>query len=230
MGCGRGSHWTPNIQAFPALGSHSTTDDGRRERLGPDDSGDVSESETTTLEMGGSPVVLQGHKMAKPARGMRPAGAGGSSPQKPIVDLSEMRGNATARPLSVEAAEISPALGAQTRETAGTVTLSSIAGTTAPVDFAGIYVPVVAEMKFSAVAEVHSSAVDVDDDTLVVRASKQRSDVSWDSRKSSGMVDRPMTEISVPEPLEHSVLDVDLDGRPMEGISVPEPSGCRPGQ
>ena len=27
----------------------------------------------------------------------------------------------------------------------------------------------------------------------------------------------------VPEPLEHSFLDVALDGRPMTGISVPEP-------
>ena len=34
---------------------------------------------------------------------------------------------------------------------------------------------------------------------------------------------RPMEGISVPEPLEHSVLDIDRDGRPMEGISVPEP-------
>ena len=112
----------------------------------------------------------------------------------------------------------SPALGPQTRETAGTVALSSVAGTIAPVDFAGISVPVVAGMKFSAVAEVHSSAVDVEDDTSVVRASEQWSDGRWDPRKSPGMVDIPMTEISVPEPLEHLVMDVDLDGRPMEGI------------
>ena len=72
----------------------------------------------------------------------------GPSPQKPIVDLSDVRGNAAARPLSVEAAEFSPALGPQTRETAGTVALSSEAGTIAPVDFAGISVPAVAGMKF----------------------------------------------------------------------------------
>ena len=78
-------------------------------------------------------------------------------------------------------------------------------------------------MKFSAVAEVHSSAVDVEDDTSIVRASEQRSDGSWDPRKSPGMVDRPMTGPSAPEPLEHSVLDEDLDGGPMEGLSVPEP-------
>ena len=212
MGCGHGSRWTPNVQAFPALGSHSTTDDGRRERPVPDDSRDVSESETmklpiSTLEMGGGPLVSHGHEMGEPTRGMRPAGAGGSLPQKPLVDLSEVRGNATARSLSVDAAEFSPALGARTQETAGSVTQSSVAGTTALVDFAEISVPVVAAMKFSAVAEVHSSAVDLDDDTSVVRASEQRSDVSC--------VDRPMTEISVPEPLEHSVLDVDLDGRPI---------------
>ena len=43
-----------------------------------------------------------------------------------------------------------------------------------------------------------------------------------------------MEGISVPEPLEHSVLDVDLDGRPMEGISGQRTarafgSGRRPG-
>ena len=101
--------------------------------------------------------------------------------------------------------------------------LSSVAGTIVPVDFAGISVPAVAGMKFSAIAEVHSSAVDDDDDTLVVRASEQRSDVSLDPRTAPGIVDRPMAGISVPEPFEHSVLDVDLDGRPMVGISVPEP-------
>ena len=43
-----------------------------------------------------------------------------------------------------------------------------------------------------------------------------------------------MEGLSVPEPLEHSVLDEDLDGRPMEGLSVPEPLehsvGRRPGR
>ena len=81
------------------------------------------------------------------------------------------------------------------------------AGTIAPVDLS---VPAVAGMKFSAVAEVHSSAVDVDDDTSVGRASEQRSDVSLDPRTAAVIVDRPMAGISVPEPLEHSVLDVDL--------------------
>ena len=66
------------------------------------------------------------------------------------------------------AVEFSPALGPWTRKTAGTVALSSGAGTIALVDFAGISVLAVAGMKFSAVVEVHSSAVDVDDDTSVV--------------------------------------------------------------
>ena len=106
---------------------------------------------------------------------------------------------------------------------AGTVALSSFAGAIPPVDFAGITVPAVAGMKFSAVAEVHSSAVDDDDDTSVVRASEQRSAVSLDPRTAPGIVNRPMKGISVLEPLEHSVLDAALDGRPMEGISVLKP-------
>ena len=93
--------------------------------------------------------------------GMRPAGAGRPAPQKPIVDLSEERGNAAARPLSVGAAEFSPALGPRTRETNGT--------------------------RFSAVAEVHYSTVDNDHDTSAVRASEQRSDVSLDPRSRPGI-------------------------------------------
>ena len=162
-------------------------------------------------------------EMGDPTRGMRPTGAGRSAPPKPVVDVSNMRKNAVGRPLSVEATEFSPTLGPRTRGTAGSVAPSTIAGSMALVDCAGLSIPVVAGMKFSAVAEVHSSAVDVEDDTLVVRASEQRSEGSFDPRKSPGMVDRPMMEPYAPEPLEHSVLDEDLDGRPMEGLSVPEP-------
>ena len=138
VGSVRGSHWTPNVQGFPALGSHANTDDGRCERPFPDDSGEVSENETakvpiSTLEMGGGPVVSQGREMGDPKWGMRPAGAGRSSPQKPVVDLSDVRGNAAVRPLSVEAAEFSPALGPWTRETTGTVALSSVAGAFGPI-------------------------------------------------------------------------------------------------
>ena len=71
------------------------------------------------------------------------------------------------RPLSVEAPEFSSTLGSRTRGTAGSVAPSSVAGSMAPVDFAGLSIPVVAGMKFSAVAEVHSSAVDVEDDASV---------------------------------------------------------------
>ena len=70
---------------------------------------------------------------------------------------------------------------------------------------------------------MHSSVVNDDDDTSVVHASEQRSDVSLDPRTAPGIVDSPMAGISVPEPLEHSVVDIALDGRPMAGISVPEP-------
>ena len=154
---------------------------------------------------------------------MRPAGAGRSSLPKPVVDLSEVRENAVGRHLSVEAPEFSPVLDPWTWGTTGSVALSNVAGTMAPVDFAGLSVPVVAGMKFSAVAEVHSLAVDVEDDTSVVQASEQRSDGSGDPRRSPGMVDKPMTNLSALEPLEHSVLDEDLDGRPMEGLSIPEP-------
>ena len=46
--------------------------------------------------------------------------------------------------------------------------LSDATGTMAPVDVARLSVPMVAGIQFSAVAEVHSSAVDLVDDTSVV--------------------------------------------------------------
>ena len=57
-------------------------------------------------------------------------------------------------------------------------------------------------MKFSAVAKVHSSAIDDEGDLSVVRTDRQRSAVIVDL----------MDEIPVLEPLEHSVLEVSLEG------------------
>ena len=110
-----GSHWTPNTQDFPPAGGYNTTDCKRRERPLPDDMGEVSGSETprvpiSTLGMGGGPMASQGRAVGEHRWGMRPAGAGRPSPQKPIVDLSEERGNAAARPLSVGAAKFFPLL------------------------------------------------------------------------------------------------------------------------
>ena len=132
-------------------------------------------------------------EMGDPTRGMRPAGAGSSSPLKPVVALN-MRENALARPLSVEVPEFSPALDPRMRETNASVARPNTAGTMAPVDFARLSVPAVPGMQFSAVAEVHSSAVDLVDDTLVVQANGQQSDGSGDHRRPPGMVDRPVTK------------------------------------
>ena len=119
-------------------------------------SGDVADGGTAKLPISTS-------EMGDPTQGMRSAGAGRSSPPKPVVDLSDVRGNSIGRPLSVEAPEFSPM------------------------------------MELSAPEPLEHSVMDEDLDG------------------------RPMEGLSVPEPLEHSVLDEDLDGRPMEGLSVPEP-------
>ena len=66
--------------------------------------------------------------MGDPTQGMRPAGAGGSSPLKPVVDLSDVRENALGRPLSVGALEFSPTLDPRTRGTIASVALSNAAG------------------------------------------------------------------------------------------------------
>ena len=111
----------------------------------------------------------------------------------------------------------------RTRKTSASVTRSIAAGTVAPVDFAGLPVPVVSGIQFSAVAEVHSSAMDLVDDTLAVRAYEQQSNGRGDPRRPPGIVDRPVTNLSALEPLEHSVLEEDLDSRLLVGLFVPEP-------
>ena len=89
--------------------------------------------------------------------------------------------------------------------------LADMAGAVASVDLAGTDVPAVAGMKFSAVAEVHSSAVDDEGDTSVVHTSRQWSAVILDPMAAPRMDGGPMDEISVLEPLEHSVLEVSLE-------------------
>ena len=143
-----GSPWI----SFPALGSHSSTNAGRRERPVSDNEGDVAGGGTARL-----PVSSPRWAIRRGVCGLQVPG--GSLPPKPVVDLSDVRENALGRPLSVGAPEFSPALDPRTRGTIASVALSNAAGTMAPVDFAGLSVPVVAGVQFSAVAEVHSSAV-----------------------------------------------------------------------
>ena len=94
---------------------------------------------------------------------------------------------------------------------AGAAALADIAGAVAPVDLAGTNAPAVAGMKFSAVAEVHS--VDINEgDPSVVRMSRQRSAVILDPMAAPRKDGGPIEEISVLEPLDHSVLEVSLEG------------------
>ena len=112
-----------------------------------------------------------------------------------------------------------------TTAVAGAVALADIAGAVAPVDLAGTYVPAVAGTKFSAVAEVHSSAVDDEGDPSVIRTCRQwRAVVFYPMaapRKDCG----PMDEMFVLEPLEHLVLEVSLEGgdRYIDELAMPYP-------
>ena len=117
---GGGRPWIsldPKCPGLSGPGSHSTTDAGRRERPVSDNGGDVADGGTARL-----PISTL--EMGDPMRGMRPAGAGRSSPPKPVVDLSDVGEKAVGWPLSVEAPEFSPTLGPWTRGTAGSVALS----------------------------------------------------------------------------------------------------------
>ena len=79
-------------------------------------------------------------------------------------------------------------------------------------------------MRFSAVAEVHASAVELDDDILVVQASEQRAVCSTDPGRTPRVGSVPTAGAFGSEPLEHLVQRVDLDGRPTEGVVVLEPT------
>ena len=99
-----------------------------------------------------------------------------------------------------------------TTAVAGAVALADIAGAVAPVDLAGTDVPAIAGMKLSAIAEVHSSAIDDEGDPSVIRTCRQRSAFVLDPMTAPRKDCGPMDEMSVLEPLEHSVLEVSLKG------------------
>ena len=100
--------------------------------------------------------------MGVPQRGMRPAGAVRPSLQKAPVGVLDVRENPAVRPLSTGAVEFSPTLGPWTRVTAGLVDISRRAGIVTPAVVAELPVPAVAGVRFSAMAEVHASADEVD--------------------------------------------------------------------
>ena len=131
---------------------------------------------TSPLEMGRGQTVPLGRSVGVPQRGMRPAGAVRPSLHKAPVGVLDVRENPAVRPLSAEAVEFSPTLGPRTRVMAGHVDMSSRTGIVTPEVVAEISVPAVAGVRFSAVAEVHASSDEVEEDTSVVQASEQRSE------------------------------------------------------
>ena len=92
----------------------------------------------------------------------------------------------------------------------GAAALVDIAGAVAPADVAGTDVPAIAGMTFSAVAAVHSSAVDIEGDPSIIHTSEQRSAVVLDPMVAPSKDWGLMDNMSVLEPLEHSVLEVSL--------------------
>ena len=119
------------------------------------------------------------------------------------MDVLGVKSQSDIRPLSVEAVEFSPALEPQMVVIAGRQTVSSDA--VAPVVIADVPAPTPAGVRFLAVAEVHASASDVDDDILVVQASEQPIVCSIDPGRAPRVGSVPTTGTFVSESLEHSV-------------------------
>ena len=224
-GSTHGSRWTPNAQGFPVLGSLTPAEEKRRERSAPDSSSMVAArntmmGSTSPSELGRGQVVPLGRSMGVPQRGMRPAGVVGPSQQVAPVSVLDVKGNSAIRPLSAEAVEFSPTPGPRTDVMAGR---ESRAGGVAPAVVADFPGPTGAGVRFSAVAEVHASASEVDGDTLVVQASERHTERNIDPGKAPRVVSVPTAGggggggVLVLELLEHSVLDIPLDGGPTEG-------------
>ena len=154
---------------------------------------------------------------------MRPAGVIKPARQVAPVGVLDVKRKSAVRPLSVEAVEFSPTLGPKIDVITGRETVSSGAGGVASVVVADVPVPTGAGVRFSAVAEVHASAIEVDDDILVVQASEQRTVCSTGPGRAPMVGSVPTAGTFVSEPLEHLIQRVDMDGRPTEGVVVLQP-------
>ena len=80
-----------------------------------------------------------------------------------------------------------------------------------------------AGVTFSAVAEVHVSASDNEDDNLTAQASEQHIVCNTDPRKVPEISSVPAGDTLITKPMQHSAQKIDMDGIPMEGIVVLEP-------
>ena len=110
----------------------------------------------------------------------------------------------------------------------GAASPTDFAGAVAPADLAGTDVPAVAGKKFSAVAEVHSSADDDKGAPLVIRASKQRRAVVEVGHVRPGEeCCSPVDFVTVPEPIEHSVDGVPNEVGSSSVDSVAGAFGCK---
>ena len=174
-------------------------------------------------ELGRGRMAPLGCNVGVPQWGMQPAGVIGRARQVAPVGVVDVKRKSAVRPLSVEAVEFSPTLGPKIDVITGWETMSSGAGGVAPAVVADVPVPMGAGVRSSAVAEVHASAIEVDDDILVVQASEQRTVCSTNPGRAPRVGSVPTAGALVSELLEHLVQRVDLDGRPTEGVVVLEP-------
>ena len=130
-------------------------------------------------ELGRGRMVPLGRNVGVLQRGIGPAR------QVVPVGVLDVKRKSAVRPLSAEAVEFSPTMGYKIYVITGQETVSSGAGGVAPAVVADVPVLTGAGVRFSAVAEVHASAVELDDDILVVQASEQSAVMQYRPWESS---------------------------------------------
>ena len=209
-------------------------------------------SSPVEMDRGSGSVVTRARRHR---RGMRPAGGVRPFPQRVKNGLTDEGGGGTkVMPLSVEAGAFSPRTVSKSRVTAGTgsdgsgdylpsrtragktvircdavVPTTAVAGAEALADIAGR--PCRNGCSGRCRNEIlgrcraHSSAVDDEGDPSVIRTCRQCIAVVFDPMAAPRKDCGPMGEMSVLEPLEHSVLDVSLEGgdRYIDEVAMPYP-------
>ena len=202
-----GARWTPNVQGFPALGRLTPDEEKRRDRAVPECSDVVVARDTTMVpplpsELGRGCMAPLGRNVGVLQRGMRPAEVIGQAQQVAPVGVRNVKRKSAVRPLSAEVVEFSPTIGHKIDVITGQETVSSSGGGVAPVVVANVPVLMGAGVRFSAVAEVHASAVELDDDVLVVQASEQRAVCSTDPGRAPRVGSVPTAGAFGSKPLE----------------------------
>ena len=210
-----GPRWTPDAHGFPSLGSLTPAEKDRRDHTVLDRAPAMVERNSHLDFLGRHPAPL-GRFVKTPRRRIRPAGNNRSARWGTPGRRNDTMRSSAVRPLSVEAAEISPALAPEQKLLSGRKTRSSGAG--------GVVPSVVAEPPLPTAGggggDVHGGS-----EGSRIGHCERRGQVVRDTDlgKVPAILSAPPGDTLVNQPKMYSAQKIDLDGIPMEEVVVLEP-------